>query len=833
MHRSLLAAAFAILAIFPVYGASVELWSEPEYRGYNQLMEIYANISGNNITSVYINLTTPYGENLSYPMALLDNITYSHNYLIGSNESCLGTYIYFVSFIENGTPQASGNASFLALDPFVLVWANQVYGYYGDDILFYANISGVNISNVSLNLTTPFGGNEVYPMSEANSTYHYNYHIPYNDSYYGTCTYLVRFLDEGYPFVSEDGYFYMLGDPILIENVTINVQVIATCMANIVRFIPFEVQHFYHQNVTIPILVYFENTGNIVISEKMFYTWVEDKEGTEIWSDSGVGYPDRDIPVGDFGFYWNIWSIGLTPFGNYTAVAMVEYASRLSGEQSTLPLATLTANYNCTNSGENWTCVSERTVTSAQYTMSEYCINTNITSNSTVSGIKDGTVGYEGRGTVNGTAYRAFSFELESCEGYCYACMSRDLASENVTLEEGDCAFTNTRLENFSYFVENISDNGSWADFGIRVDIGRYIRVTYDCVILGDNETLNCTVDIDCRGAVQRREDFEIVNITTILPTPIPQPYPQIVPTPEPEPEPQPQPRPEPEPEPEEAEIAIDIKPINRTVTGEQGTWIPSVFNVTNIGNMNVSNISLVPVVPEGWEVQDALIDFLDVNMSVNRTIFIKPPFTAFGQYVIPVKAIVDNVTLDMDYFWVNVLEGANRTRLEIIEIPRELKLDVSSEGSFPILVKNTGRLPLHNIKLRLENSEQCLEGFNFTEIDALNESEIRSMLVGVRTKKIPATCNTTVIIWSDEGAYAFSHITIFTIPKIMSPPVPWAVLLAFICIFLEMLLLHHKKKKEERDEPTYITDFMIILVLLVLLASIGLIFSDFMKIRG
>jgi hypothetical protein len=699
----------------------------------------------------------------------------------------------------------------------IIEWSNPIYTELGGYINIYANISGINITNVSVNISTPFYENFTYSMGGlGNNTYYYNYSIPLNESYYGTYSYFVHCLEEGNLSISNTSYFFVINAVKLKENITISVQIVPTCMANIVRFVPFDVQKTYFQNQSLPILVYFENSGNIVLTDKSFEIRIENITNEIIWSVSGEGYPEGNIEPGEIGFYWNFWDTDLTPLGNYTAIATVNYESFMSGEQVMISFSILNATTNCTDEGEYWICISEKESCGENILESEYPINTTTLSNTTISNIKNGTVGYEGVGEINGSNYRAFSFILDSCESYCYACLSDNLTASSVNLTSDDCGFLDDKIENYNFFVESIESNGSSIYFGIRNPRCKTIKTTYNCTILENNITANCSQTVECVGYVERIEEFEIINFTGNLPTPEPEPTP--TPEPEPTPTPEPEPTPTPEPEPEKAEIAINIEPLNRSIIGEQSVWIPSIFNITNIGNVNVTNITLVPIVPNDWQKQDALISFLETDKSVNRTIFILPSYTAFGQYVIPVKAIGENVTLDIDYFWVTIIEGANRTKLEIIEIPREIGVYIDSEISFPILIKNTGKVPLNDIRLRLENLEQCVDYYNYSKIYMLNESSTGSILVSLKTKKIPATCNTTVIIWSKEGVYAFAPLTIFTTPIIRSPPIPLLPLLAFILISIEMILIHYKKSKESKDEESTLTNMALYLVFIILL---------------
>ena len=699
----------------------------------------------------------------------------------------------------------------------VTVWNSPVYTYLGEYIDIYANITGINITNVSINITTPFNNTSAYMMTKINNTtlYYYNYSIPQNTSYLGTYSYFIYFFDNGTYQNSSINYFFVVQEYNITNKINITVQVVPTCMATIARFIPFDTQKKYYQNQSLPVLVYFENTGNIILTYKHFYLSIENSTDDIIWSVDGEGYPKGNISVGDIGFYWNYWDTDMNPLGNYTAIAVVEYASFLTSQQVQISFSVLESTTNCTQNGTYWICISYRESCGDYITSETYKINTTQISSTTLSNQKNGTSGKEGIGEINNTQYRAFSFILDNCDDYCYACLSNDLDSSTVNLSEEDCAYEGNEIPNYNFSVETIEPNGTYVEYGVRQERCKSIKITYNCTLLADNKTANCTQTVECSGYDERREPFEIINFTGQTPLPTPEPEP----TPEPSPTPKPEPEPTPTPEPERAEIAVEIEPWNRTIEGYQGEWIPSVFNITNIGNVNVTNVSLKVIVPEDWEAQGALVSFLAVNQTVNRTIFVKPPYDAFGQYVIPVKAIKDNVTLDIDYFWLNVLEAINRTKLEIIEIPREIGVYVDSITSFPIFIKNTGKVPLHDIKLRIENGEQCIESYNYTKIDTLNVSVTDSIVVTLKTKKTPAICNTTVIIWSKENAYAFSLLTLFTTPLIRAPPIPTLFLVAIVLVFIEIILIHHKKSKIRRGEETRIADMLIYILFFAIVA--------------
>jgi len=192
---------------------------------------------------------------------------------------------------------------------------------------------------------------------------------------------------------------------------------------------------------------------------------------------------------------------------------------------------------------------------------------------------------------------------------------------------------------------------------------------------------------------------------------------------------------------------------------------------------------------------------------------------------VIPVKAVRGNVTLDIDYFWVTVLEAINRTRLELLEVPRAILMYTSSNLTLPVLLKNVGKVPLTNISLRFENAERCLEKSSWDPLHFLDVNETSALNIYLRSKKKPATCNSTLIVWSEGGAYAFADISITVVPPILLPPFPKIPLIALILILIEFILLKFKKVRERAGKPSLALTLLAYLILFVILALMTYIF--------
>jgi len=252
---------------------------------------------------------------------------------------------------------------------------------------------------------------------------------------------------------------------------------------------------------------------------------------------------------------------------------------------------------------------------------------------------------------------------------------------------------------------------------------------------------------------------------------------------------------------PEMLELAIDIKPIEREVEGRQGEFIPVVFNITNIGTAEAYNISIIPMPPEGWEFKSALVSFLNVSDSVLRTIFVKAPYTVKGTFAIPVKAVIDNFTVDTDYFIVNVYESKEKYRLEIAEFPRMITLRQNENTTIPILLANTGRVPLTEINGRLENAEECIEFFSMRPLMEINPYEVKSTEIVMKAKGKSTRCNATLILWSKEQVYTFLDISIIiTPPPPLLPEITKVNVLLVLLIFLGILVAAKWSNIGERE---------------------------------
>ncbi len=297
-----------------------------------------------------------------------------------------------------------------------------------------------------------------------------------------------------------------------------------------------------------------------------------------------------------------------------------------------------------------------------------------------------------------------------------------------------------------------------------------------------------------------------------------------------PQPQPQPQPRPQPQPEPgyqekpgESGRADLLIVPAKPEWEGYQEEWIPVVINVTNIGDVPLYNITIYayePIYGDRWEYFNATISSLDVNETTNRTIFIKPSYLVPpGKYTVIVKGSLNGTVLDVNYFTVLVKEGRNLTRLEIVEYPLLFGIRSESNGTIPILLKNTGKIPLTGITARIENYEDCLAGFASDSIN-LTVNETGTLEINVSALVGPSTCNATIIISTNEKHYEVIPIIIRVSPPLALFPFGisfYPILLAAYNLALFFMIRREKRmKKVPRNydsmiKAMFVVDFLLI----------------------
>ena len=212
----------------------------------------------------------------------------------------------------------------------------------------------------------------------------------------------------------------------------------------------------------------------------------------------------------------------------------------------------------------------------------------------------------------------------------------------------------------------------------------------------------------------------------------------------------------------------------------------------------------------------------------MNRTIFVKSPYTALGVYAIPVTGHLENFTLATDYFQITIEEAKERFILQIVEMPKTVSVRQNTNLTVPILLKNTGKVTLTGITGRIENAEQCVKSADFSSVKSLEADQVDSMTINLLAKDQSVKCNALVIIGSTEKAYTFSNLEIVvTPPPPLLPELSRINLLLLLIVFAGVLIasrlskvkLVKNKRKKKKSVQAFIIIFYLVLSLVIFFA--------------
>lgn len=285
--------------------------------------------------------------------------------------------------------------------------------------------------------------------------------------------------------------------------------------------------------------------------------------------------------------------------------------------------------------------------------------------------------------------------------------------------------------------------------------------------------------------------------------------------TPEPEPEPTPGDSPEPG-ESRQPSVQIDIEPVNNTYLATQGQFAPARLEIENIGDSAANNIEISPEIDQvrpGWGSRPAEVANLSVNETVTRDVFVQPPEDQNpGTYVVPVEATNGDRMLDLDYFSVKVNRSELRNRVEIQEAPESVTVTSNSSQPLPVLVQNTGETELTNVSAELQNAEDCGE-VNTSVVDSVGINESASLDVSMQATSESQSCNATLIVSSDQGAYSFSNMEFTVAPE--EGLIPEGQRAPFIAIIWTVVLAAYAvlRKKYELTSPLVKMPFIMLLI--------------------
>jgi hypothetical protein len=287
--------------------------------------------------------------------------------------------------------------------------------------------------------------------------------------------------------------------------------------------------------------------------------------------------------------------------------------------------------------------------------------------------------------------------------------------------------------------------------------------------------------------------------------------------TPEPEPEPEPEPGDSPEPgESDQPQLEIDLEPTNTTYEAFQGQYTPAELQVENIGEDEVTDIQLLPQIEnvrEGWESRNASVANLSVNETVTRDVFVRPPEDQRpGDYLIPVVAANPDRQLDLDYFTVEVKQSEFAPRVAIQEAPRTVTANTNDNQSLPVLIENPGRRDISNVTAELQNAEDCGE-VSASTVSQLSVNGTESLQVDIQTGENAQSCSATLIVSSEDGAYAFSDVQLDVTPE--EGLIPQEQRVPLVAIIWTFLLAGYAILRKRYDLTSSVTQIPFFLLLM------------------
>ncbi|MFB6199838.1 MAG: hypothetical protein ABEJ83_03090 [Candidatus Nanohaloarchaea archaeon] len=530
------------------------------------------------------------------------------------------------------------------------------------------------------------------------------------------------------------------------------------------------------QNKTGVFVEILSNSGNVESNITIDYLDVT-FEGDNPWSrGEEIGkviqsYPGEKFPnvrIREAVTYFELFK-ATYQIGNYTGRSRISTSCEAGGVRNKRKkLQELNSSYKCTrDTNKSDLFCHNKTVISQDYVAAQTTTaNFTETANVTINNQRNGTTAYSSEITLNDTEYTAYLFNATSTKNYDYSCVS-----ENSVLKPEKCGYEGSIIQDKKIKIQNIEDTGenaTYAQLKINKD---YVNTTLRCADTG-NKTFLCNYSYDFIEQFSFYGNFEIVhsigganrsgNLTSNRSIPGDNASRGSTPRPEPEPEPKPEPKPEPE-------ISINIQPVKDKYTTRQGVFKAAEIEVTNVGNTSLQGIELRAMIDkfrESWEVRNARIGNLSVGETVTREVFVRPARnTDPGTYVVPVSGYYEGRQLDLDYFTLEVKKASYVPKIEIQEAPGSLEIQKTEETDIPVLISNAGKRPVEGIEARLQNAEDCVD-FSAGTIDRISVNGSKSIQMEFEAYNDTASCEATLVVSSNDGAYAFSDIEIDITPQ-------------------------------------------------------------------
>lgn len=286
--------------------------------------------------------------------------------------------------------------------------------------------------------------------------------------------------------------------------------------------------------------------------------------------------------------------------------------------------------------------------------------------------------------------------------------------------------------------------------------------------------------------------------------------------TPDPVPEPVPDPVPEPQPDPVPI-LSINIEETESPYTTPRGRFSPIELQITNQGNISITDIQLQPLVGNigNWDSRNAQIGNLSSGETVNRTAFLRPPAgMGLGEYRIPIlgRSQETDRDLELNYINVDVVRDNFSTGVSIAEIPDQVDVSAGSSTEIPLLLSNTGRKNISNVSVEVQNLEECGTASVSSDVE-MSPNSTASATLSLNASQNLNSCNTTVIVSTQDGAYSFSDFSVNVEPEEGVVPPEFRVPLIAILWTFGLTIYAVARRKLDMDSTLVKGPFVIMVI--------------------
>jgi hypothetical protein len=765
-----------------------------DQRVYDAGEDVTLRLNASSSRNATLNLTSPERPEGVYEMDLVSNVTGNST---NSSNATAPYQIYEVKASLRSVPgrweadysakknnsSVEGSGEFLVAteSPYFLSQdEDPSYLRKGENLTFHATLldAGHDIEWVNVSFDDR---DETLTMDQVSQDEElYRYEKEYTTKSGGNPEYFVTSMDS-----QDNGYRVSNRYTVYseAEGTNVSVEVAPSCGTSLSYFLlPGDGQIV--QNKTGVFVEIATNTGNIQSNITVDYLNVtfEDDEPWQRGMEKGPviqsyeGERFENVRLSESVTYFKLFNARYE-LGNYTGRSSISTACGTEGYTNQVQQKeNLNKSYTCGNLSANQFSCNNYSIVDTRLVAGETLLvnTTEEAENVSISRPGSGPI-YKESGALGGTDYTFYTYNTSNNPSfYDYAC-----ATQNGSIESNECAYIGNQIRRHNIEVDEIAPDGTNASFTHLRDNNEYLNETLTCESI-DNDTAECNSTqrytekfsffgnfeiVKGIGGANRSGDQESdVSIPgddpdepgeTEVPDPVPDPVPEPTPTPDPTPDPTP-------------EISVEIQPLNDTYKTPQGLYQAAALNVTNMGSTSVPNITLRPLINRfraEWDVRVANIGNLSVNETVQRDVFVRPAEdTSPGTYVIPVTAETER-QLDMDYFQLEVTRAEEIPEIEIAEAPNSLSVNIGQNRTVPVLLENTGELNLTGINSEVQNLEECgtVSTGNISNI-AVNGS--KSLDLEFSPSSTTTSCNTTLVVSTAGGAYAFADLQVEVLPR-------------------------------------------------------------------